>query len=1715
MLSYIRNTILFLTLIAIGHIGYAQDDFFCDANILPENPSNELLLKFQTFEKKYHNSIKSQSFQSRSSQYTLPVVFHIIHNGGTENLSDNQVTTGLNHLNDAFRNLGYYDDQVGEDVEVQFCLAQRDPDNVSTTGINHIQSPLTNFNKDSQDQLLKDVIRWNTSDYINIWVVNEICSNSGCGVAGYAYLPFSHGAPFDGIVIEASYLGSSPANSSVLVHEMGHYLGLYHTFQEGCSNNNCLINGDKVCDTPPDQSTSRVPCPSPTNSCSTDVNSSDSNNPFTTDQNDMINNYMDYSNLECYSAFTLGQKDRMHFAIDNQRYSLVESKACLSPCLNPIGVDISVSNTTINIGESLNFNSVSSGAISFEWLIDGTPFANSQNSNYTFNNEGTFTITLVAYNSDPNCQDIASIEIEVVCPVVAAFVASSTDIKPGGEVIFSNISQNATSYQWLFDGVPVSSNYNFSNVFTIEGNYDIQLIANNGLCSDTSFITVITVSEFGITGTGLPVWPVTATNTNLIETVKWDKADPVVEIISDDGEDYNGQTGVAINACGKLAFYAIHTGSSEPNHLNLYLPDGTELLTNFTSNGPGLNGVKGNNEIQVVRVPTFSNEWYIIYSQWSTDTGAPINNASYREAKILYSRVRLNEKTNLIVLERDVELRAPSVGYTYASGKAVSRTAYGSRDQHFLYACRRVVGSSQASLDRFLITSTGITWDKNTGTVSGSTWFLSLAGSPIELSPTEDRIAVVFRNQSSNQTDVRIFNSDSFSASDHIEISAGELELVADGTSNDLSSELPYTDRIENIANDNSLNLRFLSNYERKLSRIEFSPNGRFLYLNTGGYSQSGTTNLTYLSQIDLEANPLQVRMQIQTTPNDDYSSFSGVGCSTSSTQCLDAYAAVGEIQSCYNGKLYFTKRSDNLFYVIPNPNEVLPQNLVPSDINLETNEDPNIVMNGKTSFMPDQIDGHDYTDERFTNIEFKVNALDCNDDCLAPYPIELYLGATLIESFEANECPDIFEFCGDTTKVYSLYSPLINLTYDSAIVFGAVNYPPNLDYFDFSDLTGCIEICNNGIDDDNDGLIDCDDPDLQDSCCCYLPPTFDLGPDIETCANGVFVLDAGDQFVVYKWSDLSTESTTTVYEPGKYWVEVIDSCGQVQIDSINIIWNPITQINLGEDFSICNGESVDLSLSGFTSYDWYPNEGIDCIDCETISFNPDTSTTYVVVAEKEGCYSVDSINVFVSENSYEIIDTSICSNDFITIGNVNLNVGDSQTFFFINSVGCDSTLEVSVSDSGFPSYIEYIDTLVCENATVNISGIEYNAYSKDTFNLQTVSGCDSTVFINIGGIPSFSTNDTVDICYGETIEIFGNITGVSGNYSNSFTSVDFCDSVHTTTLLVQEEIVPNFETIPTCMDEENGSINLTVSGGVEPYSYQWNVNNLTSNEIQGLSTGEYEVTITDAYNCKITATVTVEALTNIELDIGVQDIICYGEENGMIDLSNNPTGLMYSLDDLNYSANTLYDSLAFGVYTIYATDQYGCKYSSTIEILQEEEIFVQLPKDTIIKFGESIEIIPFTNADGAISYYWEEEDGLDCNDCFSPFAQPVNDMIYTLEIIDENGCIAKDEMLIQIERDDQIYIPNIFSPNGDNVNDYFLPFTGPGVKSILKMNVYDRWGGLMYENSFVDLNQPSKGWNGTCNGKFVNPGVFVYIIELEYIDGSQKIFSGDLTVIR
>lgn len=298
-----------------------------------------------------------RSTTTASETLTLPIVIHVIHSSsepnpgdGPSNPRETQVLAGLDHLNQAFQNIGIFAGNghndhpavQSVDVGIEFCLAQSDIYGNPTTGIiRYTSDEYSELNADLEDPAMQQWVAEQNgnafpgTDYINVWLVGKICRGKGtaedpfdCNKGGYGYYPATHGNVNNGVVNLSYVWGTAESTSKIHIHEFGHYLGLYHTFQSGCANGDCLTNGDRVCDTPPDSRTSFSACGEPDNSCNTDADDTSDNNPFKTDVDDLYENYMDYTSKSCQNTFTQGQADRMRSVVMEVRYSLLQSKGC-------------------------------------------------------------------------------------------------------------------------------------------------------------------------------------------------------------------------------------------------------------------------------------------------------------------------------------------------------------------------------------------------------------------------------------------------------------------------------------------------------------------------------------------------------------------------------------------------------------------------------------------------------------------------------------------------------------------------------------------------------------------------------------------------------------------------------------------------------------------------------------------------------------------------------------------------------------------------------------------------------------------------------------------------------------------------------------------------------------------------------------------------------------------------------------------------------------------------------------------------------------------------------------------------------------------------------------------------------------------------------------------------------------------------------------------
>ncbi len=293
---------------------------------------------------KIEEAKKHRNAQSPNAVITVPVVIHIISNGDAigvnENITDAQALSQITTLNQDFRKMlgtpGYNTSAVGADLEIEFCLAQRKPDNITpTNGIDRVTKTAANYATMAATEALKTATQWDPTKYFNIWTVyfSDVTTTEMYGTLGYAQFPSTSGlsglasnggsASTDGLVVDYRCFGSSDIASGpyftgydkgrTATHEIGHCFGLIHIWGDA----NC---GDDYCADTPTAHTSNFGCPTVTNCTSTG--------------NEMVQNYMDYTDDTCMNIFTLNQKARMIAVMNNspRRASLKTSNGC-SPIL--------------------------------------------------------------------------------------------------------------------------------------------------------------------------------------------------------------------------------------------------------------------------------------------------------------------------------------------------------------------------------------------------------------------------------------------------------------------------------------------------------------------------------------------------------------------------------------------------------------------------------------------------------------------------------------------------------------------------------------------------------------------------------------------------------------------------------------------------------------------------------------------------------------------------------------------------------------------------------------------------------------------------------------------------------------------------------------------------------------------------------------------------------------------------------------------------------------------------------------------------------------------------------------------------------------------------------------------------------------------------------------------------------------------------------------
>jgi gliding motility-associated-like protein len=389
-------------------------------------------------------------------------------------------------------------------------------------------------------------------------------------------------------------------------------------------------------------------------------------------------------------------------------------------------------------------------------------------------------------------------------------------------------------------------------------------------------------------------------------------------------------------------------------------------------------------------------------------------------------------------------------------------------------------------------------------------------------------------------------------------------------------------------------------------------------------------------------------------------------------------------------------------------------------------------------------------------------------------------------------------------------------------------------------------------------------------------------------------------------------------------------------------------------------------------------------------------------------------------------------------------------------------------------------DTQICDGKMITLVAGGANSYHWNT-NVNTVS-FTSTLFSNtsfsVTGTDTFgcSASDTVDI-----------------------------------TIIPSPPVNISQLNTPIC----NGSPVSLLATGANAYS--WNTGATDSMiTVYPVTSTAFSVSVTGANGCTGDTSFIVIPKKPYVITENVFNPPCPPVNIGNITLSVSGNNGDYKYLWNTGGTSAYMDSLAPGSYSVQIADSLGCDTTLTFNLAYAYVFGVTIyPQDTTVPIGVYVTLQTGITANNNPVYFWFPSNGLSCTTCAAPVAHAMSGpVVYTVSVVDEYGCTASDSMRISTINISPLFVPNVFTPNGDGNNDYFQIY-GPGANNnympFFSIKIFDRIGELVYESS-----DPTFRWDGTYKGKLLLPGVYVYEITY-FLDGTVagQFCKGSITLLR
>lgn len=523
----------------------------------------------------------------------------------------------------------------------------------------------------------------------------------------------------------------------------------------------------------------------------------------------------------------------------------------------------------------------------------------------------------------------------------------------------------------------------------------------------------------------------------------------------------------------------------------------------------------------------------------------------------------------------------------------------------------------------------------------------------------------------------------------------------------------------------------------------------------------------------------------------------------------------------------------------------------------------------------------------------------------------------------------------------------------------------------------------------------------------------------------------------------------------------------------------------------------------------------------------------------ENGCDSLVQVFVNVTPTIYEELEASICNGETYEFGDATYSTSGDYQYTFTAANGCDSTvlLSLNVLEVSTHSFM----TSICEGEVFEYAGNEYTEEGAYELNLTTTAGCDSLIQFTLFVEEARQSAIEARICEGESYTFGDQVYTQAGTYEQAYVSELGCDSIVT----LQLDIIPTYNTLieqEICEGEEfvtNGhtytqageytqhhisslGCDSMVTVKLKLLENSWSTNEIRLCEGESVvingetvsASGVFFENLSNVYGCDSLVEYIVEVLPQQE--IWTEDIfICKGESVRLQAFGASDYKWDYSPD---LSCTDCQEPTATPVRTTrYRVTAEGCMGAeieayATVEVGELPEL--DAGPDEVILPGEALDLHATTPGNLIDDITWEQNHEVICDNCPEVTVYPEEDGAYIASILSEDGCIAQDTMNVQLRTNcitEDFFVPNMITPNGDGANDYFyIQAASAADFDVRWLRIYDRWGELIFQT-----NDLSKRWDGSFKGKALNPGVYVYYLEVYCPDNQPYQKFGNITLIK